>query len=66
MSRNKEIKKMSVEELRLQDSYGRKLHWSKFAGQINVTPIVEKIGDTISLNDHQAHLLMLWLQEHLK
>jgi hypothetical protein len=56
---------MSVKELRLNDSYGRKLHWSEVAGQICVIPIVEKIGDAIVLDQHQAHLLMLYLCEHL-
>lgn len=56
---------MSAKELKLQDSYGRKLHVSKFSGQIAITPIVEKIGDAIALDDNQAHLLFLYLQEHL-
>lgn len=57
---------MSAEKLTLEDSYSRKLHFAKFGGQINITPIVEKIGDTISLTDHQAHLLLLYLKEHLE
>jgi hypothetical protein len=58
---------VSVEELRLEDSYGRKLIVSQFAGQITITPVVlniDGIGDTIALNDTQAHLLLLYLQEH--
>ena len=57
---------MSVKELVISDSYGRKLHINKFASQIYVIPIVEKIGDAIVIDDGQAHLLMLYLQEHLK
>lgn len=56
---------MSAQELVLDDSFGRKLHLSKFGGLICITPVVEKIGDTISLTDPQAHLLLLYLQEHL-
>jgi len=57
---------MSVKELKLTDSYNRGLYFSKFAGQICVTPVVHRIGDTIALDRNQAHLLMLYLQEHLK
>ncbi len=56
---------MSVKELKLTDSYERGLYWSVFAGQICVTPIVYQKGDTIALDRNQAHLLMLYLQEHL-
>lgn len=55
---------MSLQELTLEDPYGRKLHIGMFAGQIVITPIVEKIGDCIALDDNQAHLLLLYLQEH--
>lgn len=57
---------MSAQELLIGDSYGRKLHLSKFAGQICVTPVVEKIGDTITLDHSQAHLLLLYLQEYFE
>lgn len=56
---------MSVKELRLEDGYGRMLHITTFAGVIAVTPIIKIIGDTIALDRNQAHLLMLYLQEHL-
>lgn len=55
---------MSAQELSISDGYGRKLHLSKFGGQLCITPIVEKIGDTIALHDSQAHFLLLYLQEH--
>jgi len=59
---------MSVQELRLEDSYGRKIHVGKFAGQIIVTPTLlnDGHGDAIALSDHQSKLLILYLQEHLK
>ena len=57
---------MSVNKLKLTDSYERGLYFTTFAGQICVTPIVHRKGDTIAINDHQAHLLKLWLEEHLK
>ena len=57
---------MSVEELKLTDSYERGLYFTKFAGQICITPIVHRKGDTIVIDDLQAHLLKLWLEEHLK
>mgnify|MGYP001560420992 FL=1 len=57
---------MSVEELKLTDSYERCLYFTKFAGQICITPIVHRKGDTIVIDDLQAHLLKLWLEEHLK
>ena len=53
-----------MEELRIGDWYGRKLIFGHFAGQIIVTPIVDKIGDTIGINDDQAKLLLLFLKEH--
>lgn len=56
---------MAPKELKLEDSYGRKLHFSKFAGQVTIIPIVEKIGDAIALDRNQAHMLFLYLQEHL-
>lgn len=56
---------MSVEELRFV-CIGGKLHFTKFAGEIIVLPIVNKIGDQIKIDHNQAHLLMLWLQEYLK
>ena len=55
---------MGVKELTLEDTYGRKLHIGVFGGQVTITPIVEKIGDTIALTRHQSHLLILYLQEH--
>lgn len=55
---------MSAQKLTVGDSYGRKLHLSEFGGQLCITPIVEKIGDTIALDDSQAHFLLLYLQEH--
>lgn len=55
---------MSVKELKL-DCLGGKLYFSMFAGQICVLPIVEKVGDQICMNDHQAKFLLLYLQEHL-
>lgn len=57
---------MTAKELKLTDSYGRGLYFTIFAGQIAVTPIVHQKGDTIALDRSQAHLLMLYLQEHLK
>lgn len=57
---------MSVQELSLTDSYNRVLYFTIFAGQICITPIVHKKGDTITLNHSQANLLLLYLQEHLK
>lgn len=57
---------MSVKELKLTDSYDRGLYFTIFAGQICVTPIVHKKGDVITIDNNQAHLLMLYLQEHLK
>lgn len=54
---------MNAEELKLQDSYGRKLHIGAFAGQITITPIVEKIGDTIVLTDDQARCLKVFLEK---
>lgn len=57
---------MSVEELKLTDDYERGLYFTVFAGQICVTPIVHRKGDTITLDRSQVHLLMLYLQEHLK
>ena len=59
-------KKMSMKELMLEDSYGRKLHVTTFAGIIVITPIVEIVGDAIAISDHQANLLKLYLEEHLK
>ncbi len=55
---------MSVKELKL-DCLGGKLNFHVFAGNVLVMPIVEQIGDQISLDRNQAHLLMLYLQEHL-
>jgi hypothetical protein len=57
---------MSCKQLILNDAYGRKLIVGTFAGQMTVLPIVEKIGDIIAIDHHQAHLLKLWLEEHLK
>jgi hypothetical protein len=57
---------MGTQELKLEDAFGRTLHFSKFAGQIIVTPIPHKIGDAIALNDEQAHWLFLYLKEHLE
>jgi hypothetical protein len=57
---------MSCEQLILNDAYGRKLIVGTFAGVMTVLPIVEKIGDIIAIDDYQAHLLKLWLEEHLK
>jgi len=56
---------MSAKEL-IFECLGGNLHFSKFAGDIIVLPIVEKIGDQIRLDRNQAHLLKLWLEEHLK
>lgn len=55
---------MSAKELVIEDSYGRKLHFSTFAGQIVVVPIVERIGDAITIAEEQAKWLKLWLAEH--
>ena len=57
---------MSAQSLILEDSYGRKLHFGVFAGQVSVIPIVEKIGDEIVLTDGQWHLLQLYLAEHVR
>ena len=59
---------MSAQELRLEDSYGRKIHVGKFGGQIVITPTLlnDGHGDSIALDDGQAKLLLLYLQEHLK
>ncbi len=59
---------MSCRELKLEDSFGRKIHVSKFAGQIVVTPTLlnDGHGDSIALSHEQAHWLLLYLQEHLK
>jgi hypothetical protein len=57
---------MGVQNLVLEDSYGRKLHFKIFAGQVTVTPIVEKVGDEIALTDGQWHLLQLYLAEHVR
>jgi hypothetical protein len=56
---------MNVAELRLEDSYGRMIVIGKFAGQITIRPIAGKIGDALALDRHQAHLLLLYLQEHV-
>jgi len=57
---------MSSKGLLLEDIYGRRIHINEFAGVMCITPIVEKIGDTISIDRNQAYLLKLWLKEHLK
>ena len=56
---------MSCQELKLVCTAGT-LHISKFAGQITITPVVGKIGDTVSLTRDQADLLRLFLQEYLR
>lgn len=56
---------MSVKELKLEDGYGRLLHVTTFAGVIAITPIIKMIGDAVALDRNQAHLLYLYLEEHL-
>jgi len=56
---------MSAKELRFE-CLGGNLYFSKFADDIIVLPIVEKIGDQIRLDRNQAQLLKFWLEEHLK
>jgi len=57
---------MSVKGLLIEDTAIKaRLHFNVFAGQISVIPIVEKIGDSIALDRNQAHLLYLYLKEHL-
>lgn len=55
-----------MSELALKDIYDRGLYFTKYAGQICVTPIVHRKGDTIALNDYQAKELLKYLEEHFK